>query len=135
MLFRSALFGLLALHRAAGDARAEADTLARLAGTTSGGARGALLASRASALQAAGEPLETVVTAWREALDADPANTPAFMALERHHRQSMEWAALASLYRAEGDRLSSSDLPEAAQGAEAAWWYARAAREIGRAHV
>ena len=124
-----ALLALLDLHQDRGELSAQAAILGRLAAHLTGASAAALLAERASLLERSGAPAADVLAAWRETLAADGGCAPAFLAMERHHRQAGEWAALGALYRAEAERLASdASLSEAARGSEVAWWYGRAAR-------
>ncbi|MDP2313245.1 MAG: hypothetical protein Q8P41_10095 [Pseudomonadota bacterium] len=124
-----ALLALVELHQAQGEYGRQAAALARLAAQFQGGAAAALLAERAQVLQRGGAPSAELAGAWKETLTADPSSAAAFLAMERHYRQAGEWVSLGGLYRSEAERLlADATLSDAARGAEAAWWFGRAAR-------
>lgn len=124
-----ALLALRELHHGRGDFAGEASALQRLADQYRGASAAVLLAERAQVLQRSGASAADVAKSWQDTLEADPSSSSAFLAMERHHRQGGEWAALGALYRREAARLSTdAAIPELARGAEAAWWFGRAAR-------
>ncbi len=117
---------LLELRRSAGDHEGEASALALLAALYTGAAAAHWHMARAEVLERSLARPADAVSAAGAALAADPTSAAAFQLLDRQWRANGEWAPLASMYRAEGERASVSGGDAA--GAEATWWHARAAR-------
>lgn len=120
----SALSLLVEVQRRRADA-ALPDSLARLAALHVGPVASGLLVERAGLLARSAGALD----AWRAARGADPANAAALAGLDNALREAGNWGSVAALYEDEAARLSlDTSLPEATRSAEAAWWWARAAR-------
>lgn len=120
-------------YRRAGAHEQEAEVLGALAALHGGAGEGPAAAmvqhERIDILDRnLGRPDQAAAVA-KEILATDPADTAAFLYLERYGRSTGNQALLANTYTAEAERLLALGA-----NADAAWWFARAAR-IYRTHL
>ncbi len=103
------------------------ETLSRLAALQVGPIAAGLMVERAMLLARTSQS----AAAWRAARASDPANAAALAGFEAALRESGDWQGLAGLYEEEARRVQDDPtLQEPLRRAEAAWWWARAARVL-----
>ena len=92
-----------------GDWEGIVDTLAQMAGLSSGVLAARLQYERGRVFAEQLGQSDKALDAFRASHEADPAHGPSFVALERGLEQSQSWAELAELYLGEAERVGGAD--------------------------